>query len=63
LGAGYGEARARVATEHRLVSEGVDQCWSQKERFIKREDLEQAKLDYQHARQTCQRLMSESEVE
>jgi len=45
------------------VSEGVDQCWSQKERFIKREDLEQAKLDYQHARQTYQRLMSESEVE
>jgi hypothetical protein len=42
---------------------GVDQCWSQKERFIKRDELEQAKADYEHARRTYQRLMSESEVE
>jgi hypothetical protein len=42
---------------------GVDQCWSQKERFIKREELEQAKADYEHARRTYQRLLSESEVE
>ena len=42
---------------------GVDQCWSQKERFIKREELEQAKADYEHARRTYQRLISESEVE
>jgi hypothetical protein len=41
----------------------VDQCWSQKERFIKRDELEQAKADYEHARRTYQRLMSESEVE
>ena len=41
---------------------GVDQCWSQKERFIKREELAQAKADYEHARQTYQRLISESEV-
>jgi hypothetical protein len=42
---------------------GVDQCWSQKERFIKRDELEQAKADYGHARRTYQRLISESEVE
>jgi hypothetical protein len=42
---------------------GVDQCWSQKERFIKPEELEQAKADYEHARQAYQRLISESEVE
>jgi hypothetical protein len=42
---------------------GVDQCWSQKERFIKRDELEQAKADYEHARRTYQRLIGESEVE
>ena len=42
---------------------GVEQCWSQKERFIKREELEQAKADYEHARRTYQRLITESEVE
>ena len=42
---------------------GVDQCWSQKERFIKRDELEQAKADYEHARRTYQRLISESEIE
>ena len=42
---------------------GVDQCWSQKERFIKRDEMEQAKADYEHARRTYQRLITESEVE
>jgi hypothetical protein len=42
---------------------GVDQCWSQKERFIKRDEMAQAKADYEHARQTYQRLISESDVE
>jgi hypothetical protein len=42
---------------------GVEQCWSQKERFIKRDEMEQAKADYDHARRTYQRLISESEVE
>ena len=42
---------------------GVDQCWSQKERFIKRDELEQARADYEHARRTYKRLMSESEVD
>jgi hypothetical protein len=42
---------------------GVDQCWSQKERFIKPNELEQAKTDYEHARRTYQKLVKESEVE
>lgn len=42
---------------------GVDQCWSQKQRFIKPEELEQAKADYEHARRTYQKLLSESEIE
>jgi hypothetical protein len=42
---------------------GVDQCWSQKQRFIKREEVEQAQADYEHARRTYQRLLSESEIE
>jgi hypothetical protein len=42
---------------------GVDQCWLQKERFIGRDELEQAKADYEHARQTYQRLLSESAID
>jgi hypothetical protein len=42
---------------------GVDQCWSQKERFIRRDELEQAKADYEHARRTYQGLISESEID
>jgi len=42
---------------------GVDQCWSQKERFIKADEIEQAKKDYEHARQTYQRILAECTVE
>jgi hypothetical protein len=42
---------------------GVDQCWSQKERFIRRDEVEQAKADYEHARRIYQRLIGESDVE
>ena len=46
------------------MAERVDLIgWSQKERFIRRDELEQAKADYEHARRTYQRLLSESEVE
>jgi hypothetical protein len=38
---------------------GVDQCWSQKERFIKADELDQAKKDYAHAREVYQRLLAE----
>ena len=33
----------------------VDQCWSQKQRFIKADEMEQAKADYQHARDVYQK--------
>jgi hypothetical protein len=42
---------------------GVDQCWSQKERHIKADELEQAKKDYEHARQTYRKLLAECEVD
>ncbi len=38
---------------------GVDQCWSQKERFIKADEMDQAKAAYTHARETYQRLLAE----
>jgi hypothetical protein len=42
---------------------GVDQCWSQKERFIKADELDDAKAAYSHARQTYRQLLAESEVD
>jgi hypothetical protein len=42
---------------------GVDQCWSQKERTIKADELEQARKDYDHARQVYRRLLNESDRE
>ncbi len=38
---------------------GVDQCWSQKERFIKAAELDGAKSDYEHARVAYRRLIQE----
>jgi hypothetical protein len=43
----------------RWCLEGVDKCWSQKERFIKADELADAKSAYEHARQTYQRLVEE----
>ena len=43
--------------------DGVDQCWKNKQRFIKEDELEQAKADYDHARQTYRRLLGECEWE
>ncbi|MEO8429741.1 MAG: CehA/McbA family metallohydrolase, partial [Verrucomicrobiota bacterium] len=42
---------------------GVDQCWSQKERHIKADELEGAKKDYEHARVAYKRLIQECEVD
>lgn len=42
---------------------GVDQCWSQKERTISAAEMEQAKADYEHARQTYRRILSETDVD
>ena len=41
----------------------VDQCWSQKERFIKADELEGAKKDYAHAREVYQKILSESQAD
>jgi len=42
---------------------GVEKCWSQKERFIKADELEGAKKDYAHAREVYQQLIKESDVD
>ena len=42
---------------------GVDQCWSQKERFIRPAEMDDAKKAYAHARATYQKLLGESLVD
>ena len=42
---------------------GVDQCWKQKAQFIAAAELEGAKSDYEHARQTYRRLLAESDTD
>ncbi len=39
---------------------GVDQCWSQKEKFIKAGELEEARQAYDHARVAYGKILSES---
>jgi hypothetical protein len=39
--------------------DGVDKCWSQKQRFIKADELADAKAAYDHARETYRRLLEE----
>jgi hypothetical protein len=41
----------------------VDQCWSQKERFMKGEELTQAREAYEHARQVYRQRLAECDVE
>ena len=43
--------------------QGVDQCWSQKQRFIKADELQQAAKDYDHARAVYRRILSEAAVD
>jgi hypothetical protein len=42
---------------------GVDQCWSQKQRFIKEDEMHQAEQDYAHAREVYRKLLAESDSE
>ncbi|HXG49228.1 MAG TPA: CehA/McbA family metallohydrolase, partial [Methylomirabilota bacterium] len=42
---------------------GVEQCWKEKQRFIKPAELEDAMAAYAHARATYQRLLAECEVD
>jgi hypothetical protein len=43
--------------------DGVDKCWSQKQRFIASAEMEDAKKAYEHARQTYRRVLAECEVD
>ena len=43
----------------RWCLDGVDKCWSQKQRFIKADELADAKAAYAHARDTYRRLLEE----
>lgn len=42
---------------------GVDQCWSQKKRFIKASERADAEAAYDHARKAYQRLLDEAHVD
>jgi hypothetical protein len=42
--------------------EGVDKCWAQKERFIKPDELADARAAYEHARVTYRRLIDECQA-
>jgi hypothetical protein len=41
----------------------VDQCWSQKERFIRAAELADAKAAYAHARATYRQRLAECTVD
>jgi hypothetical protein len=41
----------------------VDQCWSQKQRVIKADEMEDAKIVYEHARQAYRRILAECEAD
>jgi hypothetical protein len=42
---------------------GVDQCWSQKEKFISAKEKDEAKQAYDHARAAYQKLVAECELD
>lgn len=42
---------------------GVDQCWASKERTYKADEKEDAKIAYDHARETYRKILAESEVD
>lgn len=42
---------------------GVDQCWSQKQRFIAPAEMDDAKAAYEHARKAYRAILAESTVE
>jgi hypothetical protein len=42
---------------------GVDQCWSQKKRFIKANEMADAEAAYDHARKTYQKLLEQAQVD
>jgi len=43
--------------------QGVDQCWSQKQPFIRTEEMAAAKFAYEHARVTYRQRLAECDVD
>ena len=43
--------------------QSVEQCWSQKEKFIKANELDEARSAYAHARDAYRALLAECTVE
>ena len=43
--------------------DSVDQCWSQKERFIDQDEMDDALAAYEHAREVYRQVLSESLVD
>ena len=41
---------------------GVDRCWSQKERFIRADEMQNAKAAYDHARNVYRQILAETET-
>jgi hypothetical protein len=41
----------------------VDQCWSQKQRFIQASEMADAKAAYEHAREAYRGIIGECEVD
>jgi hypothetical protein len=42
---------------------GVDQCWSEKEKFIKASEMDDAKAAYAHAREAYKKRLAECEID
>jgi hypothetical protein len=42
---------------------GVDQCWSQKQRLIRTNEMDDEKAAYEHAWETYKKLLAECDVE
>ncbi|MFT5109582.1 MAG: hypothetical protein ACI9UA_005231 [Pseudoalteromonas tetraodonis] len=56
-----GNAPVRASKESvEWCLKSVDQCWEQKERFIDVDEMDQAKADYQHAREVYQQRLLET---
>jgi len=47
----------------RWCLQGVDQCWSQKQRFIAPAEMDDAKAAYDHARQAYRRILDECDAD
>jgi len=42
---------------------GVDQCWKEKEKSYRENEVEEARIAYNHARKVYDRIISESKID